>query len=417
MDSTLMTYGVTLTLLTLSSGYFSGSETALFSLSSTKVKMYATDANPRRSLIAKLLRKPRDLLVTVFMLNTLVNILLQNVSSGMFGDQAGWDLKVGVPLLLTLIFGEIIPKNIGLDRNIPVAYLVAPSINFFQKLLGPLRRLTVAITAPISRALFFFLRRDEEISQEELIHVLKTSQEHGVLVPDEAELVGGYLRLQDVTVKELMQPKEDILFYAMKEPLTQLVHLFTDEECSRIPVCQHSLDDLLGVMSAKQFFLNQERIQTPKDLKLFISKPLFAPESMPARKLLRRFDETGEVISLVVDEYGSIVGLVTKEDLAEVVIGEVSDLRDQKGLYTRSGRYEIIASGKMELNDFNELFDVDLKSNTMLTIGGWLTEQMGDIPKPGSKFETDQFLFQVLAATPTRLRRLYIRKLPTSGDL
>ena len=137
------------------SGYFSASETALFSLPSTKIKAYQTNPNPTKRLIAKLVMQPRDLLVTVFMLNTLVNILLQNVASHMFGKGGGWELKIGVPLIITLIFGEIIPKYIGIINNIGLAFHIAPSINFLQNILRPIRKLIIEVTAPISRILFF----------------------------------------------------------------------------------------------------------------------------------------------------------------------------------------------------------------------------------------------------------------------
>src|SRR4051794_28238088 len=115
-----------LTFLTFCSGYCSASETALFSLPASRIKAYSSDANPRRRMISKLLNRPRDLLVTVFMLNTLVNILLQNVASHMFGNEASWLLKVGVPLVITLLLGEIIPKSLGMQHNAAISDFVAP---------------------------------------------------------------------------------------------------------------------------------------------------------------------------------------------------------------------------------------------------------------------------------------------------
>lgn len=397
--------------LTLLSGFFSGSEAALFSLSITQIKTYQTDANPRRRLIASLLSQPRDLLVTIFMLNTLVNILLQNVISHMFGQFASWWLKVGVPLALTLVFGEIIPKYLGLQNNVAFSYAFAPIIHLGQTWIGPIRKAIIAITTPISRILFFFLKKEEEISKEELEHVLKTSEEHGVFDKNESELICGYLELQDTTVKELMRPRGDIMFYDIEEPLSKLTHLFVDQEYSRVPVCDNNLDKILGIITAKQYFLHRDKLNQPTDIIPILTKPFYVPETTPTRLLLRKFNERGEVIALVVDEYGSISGLITREDLLEVVIGEIADLRDKKERYTRAGKNEIIASGKLELADFNEIFKVNLESpGNMVTIGGWLTESLGEIPKSGSKYELENFLFQVLAATPSRIRRLYIRK-------
>lgn len=393
------------------SGYFSGSEAALFSLPATRLKSYQTDADPRRRLISSLLSRPRDLLVTIFILNTLVNILLQNVAANLFGEMAGWSLKVGVPLVLTLIFGEIIPKYIGLQNNTKFSYYVAPVISWLQRVLKPIRQMTIAITAPISRFMFFFVKKEDAVSKEEVQHILKASEESGVFNADEGEFITGYLKLQEASVKELMWPREDIIYYDINEPLTKLAYLFAEQELSRIPVCNVDLDHIMGIITAKKFLLHKNELLHSSDLKPLLFKPIYVPETTSARMLLKRFHSQQQVFALVVDEYGSISGLITREDLIEVVIGEISDKRNQKSLYTKAGPNEIIASGKLELAEFNDLFRVDLKSEfDMATIGGWLIEQVGEIPKSGSSYEIGPFLFQVLASSPNRIRRLYVRK-------
>lgn len=399
-------------LLTLGSGYFSGSEAAFFSLPTTRLKTFQTDADPRKRLIAQLLQNPRNLLVTIFMCNTLVNILLQNAASTLFGEAANWGLKVGVPLVLTLLFGEILPKYIGLQHNYSFSYAVAPAINALQIFLKPIREATIAITIPISRLMFFFLKKEPSISKEEIQHILITSAEHGIFNADEGELVAGYLQLQDAVVKEIMWPREDILYYNINEPLSKLTYLFADQEVSRLPVCDPDLDNVLGIISVKDYFLHRDQINTSKDVISILSKPFYVPESTTAKLLMARFQEQHQMLAVVVDEYGSVSGLITREDLNEIVIGEISDMRDQEKLYTKPGKNEIIASGTLELAEFNEIFDVDFQSpSNMVTLGGWLTEKLGEIPKSGSKYELEGFLFQVLAAGPNRVKRLYVRKL------
>ena len=401
-----------LAVLLFFSGLFSASETALFSLSSLKVKTYKQDKDPRKQLIAQLLSSPRQLLVTIIMLNVSFNILVQNVTSSIFGQASSWALNVGVPLALTLILGEVIPKSLGLVNNDRIAYRMAPIIQLLQTILMPIRRLLVSMTNHISRVLFFFLHKEEEISIDELQHALRTSRKFGVLNEDEAELVQGYLALQESTVKERMRPREEVLFFDFDEPLTKLMHLFVDQECSRIPVCDKGLDQIVGVVTSRLFFLHREEIRTIEDLKTILEKPFFVPETVPAKTLLRQFYDRQDSFAIVVDEYGSVAGIVALEDLVETVIGEITDRRDEKNLYTQSGEDVIIASGKMELADLEKIFDVAFSSeNNMVTIGGYLTEKMGDIPKSGSKYLTDDFLFHVLAAEPTRVRRVYIRRL------
>jgi len=400
-----------LILLTLFSAFFSCTETAFFSLSSLTVKAYRSSKKTYEKLISSLLEHPKDLLVTIFMLNTLVNILLQNVASSYFGEDAGWDLKVGFPLVITLLFGEIIPKNIGMQHNSRLAHITAPIINFFHQLLFYIRKWTILITQPISKVMFFYLKKEENISRNELVHALRSSEEQGSLDKLEARLCTGYLNLQYATVKELMRPRDEILFYDINDPIEKMVDLFMEKQISRLPVCNKSLDNVLGLFSAKEFFINNQKIQTNSQLQNLLLKPFYIPESTMARTLLKKFDQAKQQIAIVVDEYGAISGLITKEDLIEEVIGEIQDPKDTKTHYTLSGKNEMIASGKLELSTFNEIMNSELSSEThMVTIGGWLIEKLGAIPKSGDQYQTDEFLFHILSSRPNAIRRVFIRK-------
>ncbi|MDR3623571.1 MAG: hemolysin family protein [Chlamydiales bacterium] len=403
---------VIILVLCLLSGFFSASQTALLSLSSMQVKLFGQSKDERKLLIARLVSRPRNLLVTLFMLDTLVNLLVQNFASSLFGMYSTWALRVGVPLLLTLIIGEIIPKSLAFAHKSKVAFLVAPTIFRIEKIVEPIRDFLTVITTYVSAALFFFLKKEKEISEEELHHVLKTSQIHGILSKEEAHLIDGYLILQEATVKELMRPRDEVLIYHLDEQISRLTHLFVEEACSRIPVCLTNVDDIKGVISARDFFLNRDKIHTSSDLVSFLKQPFFVPEMTKARFLLKQFSQRRESLAIVVNEYGLFSGLITHEDLVETVVGDIADRRDEKRLYTRSGENVVIASGKLELMEFEEIFNVKLESPVnQVTIGGWLTEQLGDIPKAGTQYESSGFLFKVLAADPTRVRRVYIRKL------
>lgn len=397
-------------ILTAASGFFSSSEIALFSLSSHKVASYEEASDSRLRLIAALVRQPRDLLVTIFMLNTVVNILLQNVASHLFGEESGWMLKVGVPFFLTLLGGEVIPKYLGLKHSVALSYAVAPSINMLQECLAPIRRMTIAVTGPISRLMFFFLRKNRDVAKEEISHALKAAQEQNVVEPTEVEWATGYLELLDSTVKELMRPKEDVLFYDIHTPIAKLMNLFIQEQCTRVPVCDRDLDHVLGIVHAVDFFINKDRISPSFTLENILKKALFVPEVASARMLLSHLYRHEEIIALTVDEYGSVTGLITLEDLAEMIIGEVSDYRNHKAFYTRAGKDEIIASGKMDLAELNNLFGTNLASENMVTVGGWLTEQIQEVPANGFTYEKEGLFFHVLTATQRRIQRLYIRR-------
>ena len=408
---TFLLIGILIVML-FSSAYFSASETALFSLSPLTIKSYKNSSDSRLALIAKMMAHPRDILVTVLMLNILANLLVQNIVSSLFDAFPNWLLKVGVPLVLTLIFGEVLPKSFAMTNNAAVAYRTAPFIASATRILRPVRNPLTRATGWISRFLFFFFSKEKEISEDELRHVLKTSEETGVLLPQECKLMSGTLDLQHSVVKERMRPRGEILFYSIHEPLEKLKHLFVDLETTRIPVCDENLDQILGILSTRRFFFHQNQIQVPKDLLPVLKKPYYVPESTKCWTLLSNMRERGESIAIVVDEYGSISGLISQEDLVEAVVGEISDRRDTSSLYTRSSEDVIIASGKLELSEFKEIFGIPLKTQeNIVTLGGWLIEQLGDIPIPGTKYANDDFLFYVLAADPNRIRRVYVRRL------
>ncbi|CRX38150.1 hemolysin family protein [Estrella lausannensis] len=409
MESPLLP--LTIFILLFLSAFFSSSEVALFSLSPQRVNSFKTSHNAREKLIGSLLHRSKDLLVTVFIMNTLVNILLQNASSAYFEGLGGWAFKVGLPLFLTLVFGEIIPKTYGIENSISLSYKVAPLIALIQKALTPLRKIVVAITYPVSKILFFYLRKASPISKDELTHALKASKLHGVLTDEEAALSLGYLNLQTRNVREVMRPKEDILFYDLEEPLTKLEYLFMEKECSRIPVCKSGLDQVVGVMTIKSYFLNRPKITAPEHLLRFVEPSFYVPETITARVLLKKMQKYSKTFALVVDEYGAVSGVITDEDLAEVVVGEISDARDEKQQYIRQSRTEIIATGRFEIDELEDVFGFGLNNPSgMVTVAGWLTERVGEIPKTGQKFENEDYLFQILASDPTRVKKIYIRK-------
>lgn len=394
------------------SGYFSAAETALFSLSPLTLKAYRTSSNSRLNLISRLMDHPREVLVTLMIGHIFANILVQNVISSIFDAFPNWILKVGVPLALTLLFGDILPKSVAMPYNADISYRVAPVVAKASRWIGPFRNWITTATSTLTRYLFFFLHEEKEISVEELRHVLKTSEQTGVLIHEEADLIDGMLKLQQVMVKERMRPREEILFYDIQQPFSSLNHLLVEQEITRVPVCDGDLENVLGILSTRAYFFHENQLKNPADLLPILKKPYYVPETTKCWTLLQSLRERGESLAVVVDEYGSISGLITQEDLIEAVVGEISDKRDEKSLYTRSGPDVIIASGKLELEEFQEIFGIPLKSEeNVVTLGGWLIEQLGDIPSAGTKYANDQFLFYVLAADPNRVRRVYVRKL------
>jgi putative hemolysin len=394
------------------SGCLSASETSFFSLSPLTLRTYRHSVDQRQRKIAAMMSHPRDVLVTILILNIFSNLLIQNIVSSIFEPFASWFLKVGLPLALVLVLGEIIPKSIALPNNVQIAAATAPVIEKLMRGLHPVISRLNACAGWISRLFFFFLREEQAADSGELRHLVRTSTASSILIPQESDLIEGALDLKEATVKELMRPRDEMLFYDIQEPITQLNDLLIYKRCSRVPVCDGQIDRLVGILSMQSFFRNQGKIHNGSDLAAIVTKPRFVPESMNGWSLLCDLRESGEQMAIVVDEYGVVSGLVTQEDLIETIVGEISDQRDEKALYTRFGSEVIIASGKMEVSQFEDLFATHLPSRDgPVTLGGWLIEQLGDIPAAGTKYSMDGFLFYVLAADPNRIRRIYVRRI------
>lgn len=404
---------LSLVILILISAISSGSETALFSLSPMKVRQFRKEGGRRRKMIASLLLKPRDLLVTIMIINIAVNILVQNVVSQIFGTFSGWVYTVCVPLCLTLIFGEVLPKSIAMANNAKISLSVAPIFFVLRKIISPIRIVVTRFAGFLSHVFFFFLKKEKEISLDELKHALKKSRDYGIVSVDEAKLIGGSLNLEEMSVKELMRPRMEILYFDINHPLSELLSTYIDKECSRVPIIDGDLENIIGIMTSDLYFLHQGKIHSSNDLRRFIREAYFVPESMMARDLFIEFHERKESIALVIDEYGLISGLISLEDIIEIVVGQIDDKRDEEHLYTRAGEDIIIASGKMEITELEELFDVSLRTSksSMATLGGLLTEELGDIPQSGTKCVINHVLFNVLSSSNTRVLKIYIRNL------
>lgn len=409
----LLTFLIISTIICIAlSAILSSSETAYFSLSSMQIRTLRESSNYRERLIASLLDHPRDLLVTLLLFNILVSLLIQNIIARIFYPSSLWVINVGIPLFLTLIFGEFIPKSFAIANNLQITYFISPYIQKIQNFIRPLQTKFTPIATFISHYLFFFLKKDRDMSSDELTLALNASVDSYLITREEANLVQGYISLEEDLVKSIMRPRQDIYFYTLQDPIDSLMSIFVEKGVSRVPVCDMEIQNVKGIIHHVDFFLSLEKISSSKDLLTYLHKPFYIPEIASAIQLFYKMLATGKMISLVVDEYSMVSGLITLEDLYERIIGQVADRRDEKPLYTRIEKNVLIASGRMPLIELEEILKVNLDSPShMKTIGGYLTEQIGQTPKSGTKWETKELLFQILSSNEKRIQRIYIRKL------
>lgn len=406
---------VAILLLTLASAFFSCSEVAFFSLPTSKIRAFRSQQDPRKRNVGQILSRSKSLLVTIFMYNTIVNVLLQNSTSDLFaGASGGWLLKVGIPLILVLIAGELIPKYLGLVHNEKLALLFAPAIEKLEWIITPLRVLVTKVSYTLSRLFFFFLKAEPALSKDELAHILKSSEGTGILHQDEAALIYGVLKLEDKQINELMRPRSEMPMYDIEEPISKLIHLFSNELLTEVALVEMPQEKMLGVIRARDFFIKRSEISKGRDLLKILRKPFYVPETTTASTLLQQLRGQNTNSAWIVDEYGTTCGMATEHDLLSEVVGSTSKSKEEKPEYERISNDTIVASGTMPLDDVRELFEVELTSEYhMITIGGFITEKIGDIPAAGSVLEEEPLYMRVLSSNNTRIRKVYIQKRST----
>lgn len=394
-------------------------EISFFSLPHSKVKAFRSSLDPKKRAIFKLLQKPKDLLVSIFFINTFANILMQNISSDFINSiSTSWWLKVGLPFAVILIFGELVPKYIGLLYNEPIAIACAPYYEWFQRVTQGVREKLTHFINMISRISFFFLKVDVPLDEDEFEHILKTSEKAGLLHKEERELIDQWMSMKDKQVKEIMSVRSQLEYYDIEEPLSNLSLLFSEKGLSEVPVCRKSPDNLLGMCSALDYFLFQTEIDEPQKLTKILYKPYFIPEITLVSSLLRQFEKREEKTALVVDEHGAIVGMITKEDILKNLVSPLTLFREEKEEYIRISKGAVIANGTCPLEKINELFDADLQTSyDSVTIGGYLIEKIGSIPQSDETYQEDDLFFRILSVDPTRIKKIYIQNLDSKKEI
>lgn len=393
------------------SSFISLAQIALFSLPSSLISHYKRSKHKQHRVVAALLSHPHHLLITLIFLDIGFNIGIQNCFAILVGDTSSSLLTVGLPLVITLILCEILPKTIALPFNTQISSFVAPIITTFTKLFKPLLHWAI-LTINYLVQKILRNKTSDMIQLQELKEVLQSCKDFGVVSQEESRLLYGYLSLSDCTMKERMQPRQNILFYDIQTPIEHLYSLFSVQHCSRVPVCDGDLQNLLGICTAKTLILQKQILRDSSELLPLLEKPYYIPSTVSAKMALCHLTAEEKSLGIIIDEYGSIQGLITLEDLFEIVSGDISDQRTEPVLYTKSGENIIIASGLLELSDLSEIFGVDFPTyNNSATLGGWLIEQLGSIPVAGTKLSWNHFSFQVLDAAPNYIRRVYVRRI------
>lgn len=321
---------------------------------------------------------------------------------------------VGIITFLSIVLGELVPKRIALSNPEGIASAVALPMDYLSRLGAPLIHL-LGVSTDASLKLFGIKERmDDGISEDEVRYMVEQGVKSGVFDPQEHHIVDSVFALGDRMVSGLMTSRSDVFWLDIDDTTENIEKQISQSARSRFPVCKGRLDRVVGIVRAKDLLTGE----IPKNLnewREIAQKPHFVPENLPALRILTDFKQHGTHMAMVVDEYGSIVGLVTLHDVLEAIVGELpaeDDVeKDAEAVQREDGSWLI--DGMMPIEDFKELFEVrqfpDEENIAYQTVSGFVMAQTQDIPSAGDRFTVEELFFEVLAIEGRRVDKIIVR--------
>jgi gliding motility-associated protein GldE len=403
-----------LALLFLLSAFFSGSETAYLAVSRAKVKKLAKEGDRRAKTLLYLIEHPNRVLVTILVGNNLVNITAAAIATSLaisaFGSK-GVGIATGIVTLVVLLFGEITPKSFSATNAERVALFVARPIYLLMKLMSPLVLLLSKFAKLLVRSFGGEVRLGPFITEEELKMLVEVGEELGAIEKEEKEMISGIFEFGETDVKEIMVPRIDMKCIQAEESIEAARKLILETGHSRIPVYEGSIDNIIGILYAKDLlrYLNS-RVKKPKSLREIVRPAYFVPETKKLDDLLREFQQNRVHVAIVVDEYGGTAGMVTLEDILEEIVGEIKDEYDlaEEEPLERIDETQTVVDARMSIHDVNEALDISLPEDEFDTIGGLLFNTIGRIPSPGDEAEFDDVKLRVEKMRGRRIMKVRV---------
>lgn len=404
-----------LVILLIGSGFFSASETALMSLSKIRMRHMKDEGVKGAKLVSTLIEEPNKLLSSILVGNNVVNIAATSLSTSLFmtllNDSAGAvPLATAVMTVLVLIFGEITPKTIAANNSEKVALLVSKPIKVVIFIVAPIVWVFNIITGVIFK-LFGIKDKGSQpyITEEELKTMVNVSHEEGVLEIEERQIINNVFQFGDMQAKEAMVQRLDMIAINSEDGYEEIIEMFKHEKLSRLPVYEDSIDNIIGILNIKDvIFLDDDEIKE-FDVNNYIREPFFTYEFKKITQLLEEMKIEKSQMAIVVDEYGGTSGLITIEDLVEVIVGDIEDEYDEEDdeiIVIQEDEY--VVEGSTKITDINELIGVKLESEEFDSIGGFIIGYLRRLPEENEVIEVDNIRFCIESLDKNRIKKIRI---------
>jgi putative hemolysin len=425
-------------LLVALNALFVAAEIALITVRRSRVDQLAEDGERGALRVQRLIADPGRFLAVIQVGITFVGFLasafaavslveLLDSALQTLGIPTGYSAPVSllaVTILLsafTIVFGELVPKTLALAHPERFALTFARPVDILGRLLGPVVRLLTSITAAITRPLGADVNQEAQISAEELKLIVERGGEQGILEAEEEQMIHAVIELGERRLHEVMVPRIDMVALAADASFEDAIDLIVGGGHSRIPVYEGTVDEIVGILYAKDLLTFLKGGSAPRPtLRALLRTPVFVPESMTIDDLLHEFQRRKVHLAIVLDEYGGTAGLVTIEDLLEEIVGEIQDEYDvEEPMVEKLSDDEARIDGRASIDDLAEAFDLELEledDDEYDTVGGLIFHRLGDVPEPGDRITVEALTLTVESIDGRRVAKVLVVRDRGEGD-
>lgn len=409
-------------ILIMCSAFFSATETALNSANKIRLKNMSDNGSRAAQRTLNILAKYDKALTTILIGNNIVNIACSSIATilaiQLVGEQYGSLVSTIATTVIVLIFGEVMPKSIAKDFAEPVAMFSSAVISFLMVIFTPFSAFFILLKKGMSK--IFHRKESVSMTEEELKVMIDEIEDEGVLETQESDLVRSALEFDEITVDEIITPRVRITAVEVGEKIDDVRRKFLQEEYSRMPVYERTLDNIIGIITEKEFFKQYEK-SSDFTIRSIMQETIYLPQMQKLSEVFRTMQKQKCHMSVVLDQHGGTLGIVTMEDILEELVGEIWDESDEvKSPVTVVGTNIFEVYGDVSLNSlrrFLEARDIpaDIESEAH-TVAGWVLGLFGSIPKSGDEITNGCFKVTVLEAAELRVNRVRIEIIKTESE-
>lgn len=416
-----------LVILTIANAFFAGAEMATVSVNKNKIKILAEEGNKNAQLLQYLLKEPTRFLSTIQVAITLSGFLASASAATSFSYPLNVIMtKLGIPYgetiaiiivtiilsFFTLVFGELVPKRIALQKAEIVSLFTVKPVLFISKLTSPFIKLLSFSTNFVLQILGMKVENlEENISKEEIRSMVEVGQANGVFNETEKEMINSIFEFDDILASEIMIPRTDVYFIDIDASVAEYLDELLSTKHSRIPVYEEDIDNIIGVLYIKDLILEARNKGFENvDIRSILRKPYLVPESKNIDTLFKEMQKSKKYIAILIDEYGGFSGIVTMEDLVEEIMGNIDDeYDDNEPKLEKIDNHTYLVDGIYSIDDLIDNLNIDIISKNHNTISGYLIDILGEIPDDtylDKEIEVNDIIFKIKSIKENRIDKI-----------